>query len=257
MQISPIQKSFEPQKQNPNFGHSIRVSICVEKNNCPLEFVNPAKDTKLYKYLNAKIIEALNENHYEKLRSLHGITKKTKKSQPTNPIYKDMIKELSEIDTDYTKLDLVRSVYPKNKLGYIVTGSDVAIAENIKGAKHLGIAKSDSIWTYGTTRTGYVRDLSKAVKNNMLNYVQSDNVLLRSKNDKEIMLRANFKQIGTDKKGQAIYDIDNFEFHENKSKPNLKPVEPEFIRYKNSQFVAKAIQDTIRHHVNRLLGKKS
>ena len=241
MQVSPIQKSFEPQRKNPNFGHSIRVSICVEKNCCPLEFVNPAKDSKLYKYLNSKI---------------YGIARKIKKSKPINPVFENLAKELTAIDTDYAKLNIVRSVYPKNKLGYIVTGNDVAIAENIKGAKHLGIAKSDSKWTYGTTRTDYVRDLSKAVKNNMLNYVQSDNVLLRSKNDKEIMLKANFKQTGTDKKGQAIYEIDNFEFHENKSKPNLKPIEPEFLRYKNSSLVADAVRQTVQHHVNRILGKK-
>ncbi len=256
MQILPIQKSFNSQNQNPNFGHSIRVSICVERDCCPLEFVNPAKDSKLYKYLNAKIIEALNENYYQKLRDIYGIVRKTKKSQPTNPVYEDMVKELTAIDTDYKRLNIVRSVYPKNRLGYIITGDDVAIAENIKGAKHIGIAKADSRWTYGTTQTDYVRDLSKAVKNNMLDYVQNNNVSLRSKNDKEIMLRTNFKQVATDKKGDPVFEIDNFEFHENKSKPNLKPVDPDFIRYKNSQFVADAVRRTIQHQVNRLFGKK-
>lgn len=254
MQITPV-NNFDYKNSNPNFGHSIRVSICAQNNNCPLEYVNPAKNSKLYKYLNAKIIEALNENHYEKLRSLYGVTRKTKKSKPINPIYKDMIQQLSEIDTDYARLDFVRSVYGRNCLGRIVTGVDVAITEIIKGAKHIGVAKTDSKWTYGTTRTDYVRDLSKAVKNNMLDYVQSDNVILRSKNNKEIMLRVNFKQTGTDKKGLAIYDIDSFEFHENKSKPDLKPVSNDFISYKNSSFVADAVRRTINNHVNRILGK--
>lgn len=255
MQIAPVQNYNQ---NNPNFGHSLRVSICVQnENHIGNAFVNPATESKLYKYLNAKIIEALNEGYYEKLRSFYGITRKTKKAQPNNPIYKDMVDKLTEIDSDYARFSLVRSVYDKNHLGRIVTGPDVAIAENIKGAKHIGTAKADSIWTYGTTRTNYVRDLSKAVKKNMLDYVQSDNVTLRSDNNKEIMLKVIFRQTGKDKKGLPTYDLDSFEFHENKSKPNLKPISPEFIRYKNSSFVADAIRETVQRHVNRLLGKKS
>jgi len=251
MEIRPLGAS-----KNQNFGYSFRVNICI-KDGKTLEnvFVNPSKDTKLYKNLNSKIVGWLNEEYYGKLRKYLGITKKTNSAQPEGDIHKELIDKLKEIDSDYAKLNYVRSVYPKDKLGYIVTGADVPILENIKGAKHIGTAKADSKFTYGSTRTNYVRNLSQIIKGNMLNFAQSDDILLRSKNDKEIMLRAIFKK--NDKKGLPAYELDSFEFHENTSLPTLKPVNQALENYKNSSEILNEIRQMVQHQINRIKGVKS
>lgn len=249
MQISSINHN------NTSFGHSFRVSICI-KENAKNMFVNPAKDYKLYKSLNSQIVNSLNESFYTNLRNLFGIARKTKRTTPYGEIYEQMIAKLKEIDSDYARLSLVRSEYTRNHLGYIATGPDVSILENIKGAKHIGTARADAMWTYGTTKTEYVKNLSKLVKQNMLEYVQNENVLLRSKNDREIMLRAIFKQTGKNSKGQPSYELEDFEFHENVSRP-LKPINPAYTRYKNSSSVFEEIKKTIHHHISKITGRKA
>lgn len=236
---------------SPNFGHSFRVSICLKGENC-LEniFVNPATNEKLYKTLNSKIVSWLNEDFYNSLRKTYGVQRKTSKVQPENSVHKQLIQHLKILDRDYAGFGLTRSVYRRNALAYIATGSDVSIIENIKGAKYVGTAKADAART-GFNQTDYIRALVGAVKNNIINYVSSDNVLLRSKNDKEIMLRAIFKKLGADK-----YELDSFEFHENVSKPTLKQINPNFARYKESSDVSREIRNTINYHVNKLFRNK-
>lgn len=235
---------------SPNFGHSFRVSICLKgENGLENIFVNPAQNEKLYKSLNAKIISWLNEDFYTNLRTIYGLPNVKK---PSTGVPRDMIDMLHNIDSDYNSFNLVRSIYRKNALGYITTGADVSIVENVKGAKHIGSAKTDSVWTYGHAKSDYVKALVKAVKGNILNYITSDNVLLRSKNNKEIMLKTIFKKVGKDK-----YELESFEFHENKSKPDLKPVTSAFSLYKKSINVSRKIRETVQHHVNKLFKSKA
>lgn len=249
MQVSQINNY---NGSSPNFGHSFRVSICLkDENGIVNNFVNPAKESKLYQKLNSKIVSALNEDYYDNLRNILGLSRKTKKAK--NTVSQKMADQLRYLDHDYSMFNLVRSVYSKNKLGYIATGPDVSIIENIKGAKHIGIAKSDAIWTYGVSSTDYVRDLSSLIKGNMLNYVQGEDILLRSKNNKEIMLKAIFRKTGTSKK--PVYELDSYEFHENVTKP-LNAPNPIFYRYKRSQKVIDEIKQTIQYHVERLTKNK-
>ena len=235
---------------SPNFGHSFRVSICLKgENGLENVFVNPASDEKLYKTLNAKIVNWLNEGFYTGLRNTYGVQRKVSKKAAYGNTYRQMADNLRQIDSDYADFGLVRSVYRRNALALIATGSDVPIIENLKGAKNIGVAKSDSIMTYGHSQSDYVKALTKAVRDNILSYITSDNVLLRSKNNKEIMLKTIFRKVGKNK-----YELDSFEFHENRTKPDLKPVTNEFNLYKSSANVSREIRNTIQHHVNKLFG---
>ena len=238
---------------SPNFGHSFRVSICLKDiNGLGNTFINPAKDEKLYKTLNSKIVNWLNEDYYTYLRKTYGKERKVSRIKPTNDNHRQMLKELKNIDSDYARFGFVRSIYRKNALAYIATGADAVITENLKGIKFIGQAKADSVQTLGHAQSQFVKDLVKAVKNNVLRYVESTDVLLRSKDNKEIMLKAVFKQTGKNK-----YNLDSFEFHENKTKPTLEPVTQRYIRQKNSADVSKEIQHTVQSHVNKLFGQKS
>lgn len=236
---------------SPNFGHSFRVSICLKgENGLENIFVNPATNEKLYKTLNSKIVNWLNEDYYTYLRNTYGAARKVSRKQPSNDNHRKMVECLREIDKDdYGRFSFVRSIYRKNALAYIATGPDVAIIENLKGAKYIGTAKTDSLRTFGHAQSDYVKALAKAVKDNVLSYVESHNVLLRSKDDKEIMLKTIFKQTGKNR-----YELDSFEFHENKSKPSLTPVTQRHRQYKNSTDISREIQHTVRNHVNRLFG---
>lgn len=244
MQVSKINN-----QNNQSFGHSFRVSICLQDANGINQFVNPSN--KLYKKLNAKIVNWLNEDYYTNLRQLYGLPRKSERIKPQSDVQKQMISKLREIDDDYAKFNVVRSIYRKGAIGYIATGADVPIIENVKGAKHIGLAKSDSVWTYGNSHTDYVKELCKAVKNNIINYVKHDNVLLRSPRNKEIMLKAIFKET----KGSR-YELDGFEFHENYTKPTLAPVNPNFARFKQSEGMLEEIKKTIQYHVNKITGKR-
>lgn len=249
MQISPINNN------NQTFGHSFRVSICTRGDDGIAKFVNPSENSKLYKQLNSKIVNWLNEDYYNNLRSLYGIPRKVEKTKPETLKYKEMSAKLREIDDDYAKFNVVRSVYRKNKLGIIATGADVSIIENLKGIKNLGLAKSDAIWTQGDAHSEYVKALSKAVKNNVTEFVQHDNVLLHSPTNKEIMLKAIFKPLGK-KAGVERYELDDFEFHPNYTKRTLASVNPNFIRFKQSEGMLAEIKKTVEYHLNKILKKR-
>lgn len=249
MQISPINNN------NQTFGHSFRVSICTRGDDGVVKFINPSENNKLYKQLNSKIVGWLNEEYYNNLRQLYGIPRKVEKTKPETLKHKEMSAKLREIDDDYAKFNVVRSVYRKNKLGLIATGADVSIIENLKGTKQIGLAKSDSLWTQGDSHNEYVKALSKAVKNNVIDFVEHDNVLLHSQGNKEIMLKAIFKPLGK-KSGVERFELDDFEFHENYSKRTLAPVNPNFIRFKQSQGMLEEIKKTIQYHLNSILKRR-
>lgn len=249
MQISPINNN------NQTFGHSFRVSICTRGDDGVVKFINPSENNKLYKQLNSKIVGWLNEEYYNNLRQLYGIPRKVEKTKPETLKHKEMSAKLREIDDDYAKFNVVRSVYRKNKLGLIATGADVSIIENLKGAKQIGLAKSDSLWTQGDSHNEYVKALSKAVRNNVIDFVEHDNVLLHSPSNKEIMLKAIFKPLGK-KSGVERFELDDFEFHENYSKRTLAPVNPNFIRFKQSQGMLEEIKKTIQYHLNSILKRR-
>ena len=249
MQISPINNN------NQTFGHSFRVSICTKDADGIVKFINPSDNNKLYKKLNSKIVSWLNEDYYNNLRSLYGIPRKVEKIKSETLKHKEMSAKLREIDGDYAKFNVVRSIYRRNNLSYIATGPDVSIIENIKGVKQIGLAKADPIRTQDDAHNEYVKALSKAVKNNALNYVQNDNVLLRSPRNKEIMLKAIFKPLGK-RNGVERFELNDFEFHENYTKRTLAPIDPNFVLFKQSQGMLKEIKKTIEYHLNNILKRK-
>ena len=248
MQVSSI--------NNQTFGHSFRVSICTKDKDGIVKFVSPSKESKLYKSLNSKIVNYLNEDYYSNLRSIYGLQRKSAKTKTENSKCREMVEELRKIDKDYEKFNFVRSIYSKSHLGIIATGSDVSILENIKGIKAIGLAKSDSLWTNGDSHNQYVKDLSRAVKNNSLEYVQHDNVLLRSPRNKEITLKTIFKEGDTNKSGNINYELDDFEFHENYSTRTLAPVNPNFARFKQSEGILKEIKKTVEYHLHKMLNRR-
>lgn len=252
MQVSKVNNY----NNNQSFGHSFRVSICLKDAVGNNQFINPSENHKLYKQLNSKIINWLNEDYYTNLRNLYGLPRKSERIKPQSDVHKQLSTKLREIDDDYRRFNVVRSVYRRNSLGYIATGPDVSIIENIKGAKEIGIAKADSKWTYGSSDSDYVKALSKAVKYNSLDYVKHDNVLLRSPNNKEIMLKAIFKQTSKPEAKNPRYELDSFEFHENYTKRTLAPVNPNFARYKKSNGMLEEIKKTIEYHINKITGKR-
>ncbi len=241
---------------NPNFGHSFRVNICL-KNETGLGdiFVSPRSNKELYQELTSKIVGWLNEDYLASLRNVFGKPKKVKKTEPLGDIHKKMVEELKRIDKDYARFGYTRSVNNGGRLRYILTGIDVSIAENLKGAKNIGISKADSKNYYGTTKTRYVRDLTKLVQENMRNYAQDNNVLLRSKDNKEIMLRAVFKITGKGKNNRPIYELDRFEFHENKTKPTLPEISPDFLSYKYDPSKDELIRKTIQNIIDKMSKK--
>lgn len=253
MNITPVSnnKNFS----NPNFGSSFRVRIVV-KDGLDTFFVNPSKNEKLYKKLNSKLVNCFNNDFTNSLRTTFGIQKKKPSKNILSDIQQKMIEELKRIDKDFREFNLVRSVYRKHQLGIIATGSDVSILENIKGLGQIGLAKRDSLWANGHSNNAYVRGFSKNVQQNAINYVENENVILRSGDNKEIMLNAIFKQTGVNKKGKPIYELDSYEFHKNASLPDLAPVSERHLRYKNSSSIKEEIQKTVQFRVNTLLKKK-
>ena len=246
------------QVKSPSFGHSFRVTICL-KNESGLGdyFVSPSSNKKLYSTLNSKIVEWLNEDFYSNLRNVFGIERKVEKPETIGNLHKEMVKQLKGLDGDYSKFQLVRSVYNGGRLAYIVTGVDVPIVENIKGLKNIGLARADKFWSNLDDKSEYIKSLGKAISNNVLQFVGHDNVLLRSKNDKEIMLRAVFKQVGTHTTGTPKYELDRFEFHENKNKPTLKPVNKNYAQFKMSPAASDEIKKTVKYHLYKIMGKKA
>lgn len=256
MQILPINSGNR--NSGPNFGHSFRVSICLKnESGCGDFFVGPRSEKKLYRLLNSKIVSWLNEDFLSNLRTVYGIEKKVGKTEPIGKLHREMIDKLKQLDTDYAKFPYVRTIYNRGgRIAHIATGSDVAILENIKGLKNLGVAKADAMWNYGTAHTEYVKALSNAVNGNAIDYVSHDNVLLRSPKNKEIMLRAVFKESGENTKGDPVYELDRYEFHENYTKPTLAPVNPNFLRFKQSKGVAEEIKKTVEYILNKIVKKR-
>lgn len=251
MQVNSVQNN-----RNLNFGHSFRVSVFTKGEDGILKFVNPSEDHKLYKTLNSHIVNWLNEDYYKNLRQVHGIQKKVERVSPQTTKHREMVHDLLKIDDDYSKFNIVRSVYRRNNLSYLATGADVPIMENLKGLKQIGLAKSDSIWTNGDAHSQYVKAICKAVKNNILDYVRHDNVLLRSPRNKEIMLKAIFKPAGKNSAGNMRYELDDYEFHENITKRTLAPVNPAFLRFKQSRGMLDEIRKTVQYHLNKIMGKR-
>ena len=256
MQILPINSGNR--NSGPNFGHSFRVSICLKnESGCGDFFVGPRSEKKLYRLLNSKIVGWLNEDFLSNLRTVYGIEKKVGKTEPIGKLHREMIDKLKQLDTDYAKFPYVRTIYNRGgRIAHIATGSDVAILENIKGLKNLGVAKADAMWNYGTAHTEYVKALSNAVNGNAIDYVSHDNVLLRSPKNKEIMLRAVFKESGKNTKGDPVYELDRYEFHENYTKRTLAPVNPNFLRFKQSKGVAEEIKKTVEYILNKIVKKR-
>lgn len=256
MQILPINSGNR--NSGPNFGHSFRVSICLKnESGCGDFFVGPRSEKKLYRLLNSKIVSWLNEDFLSNLRTVYGIEKKVGKTEPIGKLHREMIDKLKQLDTDYAKFPYVRTIYNRGgRIAHIATGSDVAILENIKGLKNLGVAKADAMWNYGTAHTEYVKALSQAINGNAIDYVSHDNVLLRSPNNKEIMLRAVFKESGKNTKGDPVYELDRYEFHENYTKRTLAPVNPNFLRFKQSKGVAEEIKKTVEYILNKIVKKR-
>jgi hypothetical protein len=256
MQILPINSGNR--NSGPNFGHSFRVSICLKnESGCGDFFVGPRSEKKLYRLLNSKIVGWLNEDFLSNLRTVYGIEKKVGKTEPIGKLHREMIDKLKQLDTDYAKFPYVRTIYNRGgRIAHIATGSDVAILENIKGLKNLGVAKADAMWNYGTAHTEYVKALSNAVNGNAIDYVSHDNVLLRSPKNKEIMLRAVFKESGKNTKGDPVYELDRYEFHENYTKRTLAPVNLNFLRFKQSKGVAEEIKKTVEYILNKIVKKR-
>jgi len=242
----------------PVFGHSLRVNICL-KNESGIGdiFVSPSSNKKLYKTLNAQLVSWLNNDFYTNLRNVFGIPRKVDKSVPVTDMARKMITQLRQLDKDYSSFGCVRSVYNGGRLGYIVTGGDVSIVENIKGMKNIGLAKADPFWSDMKAKNDYIKNLSLSISNNVKEFVKHDNVLLRSKDDREIMLRAVFKEVGKNTSGNPIYDLDRFEFHEVMTRPLLKAVNKNYANFKQSRAMMDEIKETVQHHVNKLLGKKT
>lgn len=210
MKVLPVSN-----QNNINFGHTFKVSICVRNQaGGNYTFVNPRTNVRLYKQLNSKFVGWLNEDF------ISGLRKKLKKprkiqrqrtERDTNG--KNLLTSaLTELDKDYKEINLVRSIYTRNGLGYVATGIDVPIIEEMHGADQIGIAKAEAQKLYGVTRTPFVDSVIKEFKNSSINYAKSPKNLLRNKDGKEIMLRLNFIKTG-EKNKTPVYEFESFDFH--------------------------------------------
>ena len=250
MQIPAI-KNTDKNYQNPNFGHSIRVCICLKNSLGQDVFINPNSNSKLYKMLNSKLVSWLNEGFIERLRDFAGIKRKVSKTQLLGDLHKKLIEDLIAIDTDYAYMGQVRSVYHRGKLGQIVTGVDVPIVENLRGIKILSIAKTDAYRYHGSSKTDYIKDLTNLVWESVSRYITNNSIILRSKNNKEIMLRTVFKETVKNSQGMPICELERYEFHENKSKP-LPPIDETIAKFKYSPKVLKEVKAIIESRLKRL-----
>ena len=242
---------------NQNFGSSFRVGIFVKSaDGLCTTFINPSVDAQTYKKLNSKIVGSLNTDFIENLRTTFGIERKGNNKKILSAVYRRLIEDLKKIDPDFSRFNLTRSLYRNHKLGYIVTGPDVSVVENIKGVGQIGLAKTDSLWANGNSNNAYVHGFTKSVKQNAIHYAQSDDVVLRSKDNKEIMLRAFFKEVGVDKRGNKRYALEDYEFHENSSMPELRPVREAHIRYKNSRAIQDEMKKTVENILHSFTGKR-
>ena len=242
---------------NPSFGHSFRVSICVQDEYGIDHFISPVDQNKLYRNLNSKIVGWLNEDYYSRLNEYYKVKNKREKNTPKTDVYKYLINDLKNIDTDYAKIDMAKSVYRKNYLTYIATGIDVPILENNKGAREIGKAKYNFLPGGFEFNTKFINDYTKAIKKGCLNYVKQDSNLLRSPNNKEIMLKVVFKEAGFTKSGAPNYELDSYEFHENVTKRTLSPVSEQHLAFKRAPERLNELLKTIQSHSKRIAQKKA
>lgn len=236
------------------FGHAIRVSISVKRPESPIyDFVNPAQNLALYKKLNSKIVGWLNSDMITALRNHLGKKRKVQKKLSTNEeiLQRQMINDLTNLDSDYRNLKMARSVYSKYHLGFIATGCDVPIIENF--AVELGRAKKAA----NGKRTPIVNKICQKFHNNAIKYIQHPVNRLKE-NGREIMLYLNFASKGADKGGQNIYELENYEFRRiSKSLPFDKDDGCNSIYYlKQNNAFKEEISASIQHIKNRILGKK-
>jgi hypothetical protein len=139
-----------------------------------------------------------------------------KKHKTVNDLWqqKRLTTELANNDSDYKQLAMTRSVYDRFGLGYIATGIDVPILERIKGASKIGPAKSEALLLTGSSHTPLVNEIVNQYNSNATKYVRAEENLLRSKNNKEIMLKVNFFKTKHPHNGKEKYEINDFEFYE-------------------------------------------
>ena len=154
---------------------------------------------------------------------------------------------------------MIRSIYNDRGLGYIATGIDVPIIEQMHGATQIGLAKADALELYGVTHTPYIDTIVKEFKNNSINYAKASENLLRSKSGKEVMLRLNFIKTG-EKKNKPIYEFENFEFHPIKKTPKQKMLTgdlfmSETFQPKPERSYMDEYRKTIVNQINKILGK--
>ena len=257
MKVLPINN-----QNNTNFGHTFKVSICV-RNQAGGEytFINPVNNTKLYKDLNSKFVGWLNEDFITDLRKRLNKPRKLirKRTERDTEGKKQLTEALTKIDNDYKEVNLIRSIYNDRGLGYIATGIDVPIIEQMHGATQIGLAKADALELYGVTHTPYIDTIVKEFKNNSINYAKASENLLRSKSGKEVMLRLNFIKTG-EKKNKPIYEFENFEFHPIKKTPKQKMLTgdlfmSETFQPKPERSYMDEYRKTIVNQINKILGK--
>ena len=249
-------------QQNTNFGHTFKVSICV-RNQARGEytFINPVNNTKLYEDLNSKFVGWLNEDFITDLRKRLGKPRKLTRKKTERDIEgkRQLTEALTTIDKDYKEINVVRSIYNDKGLGYVATGIDVPIIEQLHGATQIGMAKADAKDLYGVTHTPYIDTIVKEFKNSSINYAKASENILRSKSGKEVMLRLNFIKTG-EKKNKPVYEFENFEFHPIKKTQKQK-------MYVGDLFMSETFQPepersymdeyrkTILNQINKILGK--
>ena len=257
MVITPITNN------NTNFGHTFKVSICVRDTaGGQYTFINPVNNTKLYKNLNSKFVSWLNEDFITDLRKRLNRPRKLIRKRTERDIEgkKQLTEALTKIDKDYQEINIARSIYNDKGLGYVATGIDVPIIEQMHGATQIGMAKADAKELYGVTHTPYIDTVVKEFKNNSINYAKNSENLLRSKGAKEVMLRLNFIKTG-EKKNKPVYEFENFEFHPIKKSLKQKMLTGDLFMSETFQpeperSYMDEYRKTIVNQINKIIGKE-
>ena len=257
MVITPITNN------NTNFGHTFKVSICVRDTaGGQYTFINPVNNTKLYKNLNSKFVSWLNEDFITDLRKRLNRPRKLIRKRTERDIEgkKQLTEALTKIDKDYQEINIARSIYNDKGLGYVATGIDVPIIEQMHGATQIGMAKADAKELYGVTHTPYIDTVVKEFKNNSINYAKNSENLLRSKSGKEVMLRLNFIKTG-EKKNEPVYEFENFEFHPIKKSLKQKMLTGDLFMSETFQpeperSYMDEYRKTIVNQINKIIGKE-
>lgn len=253
MNVSAIDNAAT--QYSPNFGHAVRVSISVRRPNSPIyDFISPAGNATLYKKLNSRIVGWLNSDLITAMRTKLERKRKVEKklSSVESAIQRRLIEDFTTLDSDYKKLKMARSVYNRFHLGFIATGCDVPIIENLAGTAEIGhIRKS-----FGGQRPPIINEICKRFNNSVMKYIQHPVNRLKE-NGKELMLNLNFSITGVDKKGQNMYELESYEF-----KRIAKPLPYDsddlchnLYYLKQNDAFKEEIATSIQHIKNRILGK--